>query len=352
MMSTIIPEAVEISSFDKDGSPIYAFKSASGHIYWDICNCSNCTTSNEQEEAPKKKSAGKKLKENWESGQKDIGPLGEPLGKFDYLVKYSFKPIIHEDIQPTGWECEDDEHKLLLPCYKPKKSKPNLFMLKGINDKFPLPCSFMDETGKITHQPKVLNPNIREADGTLKKITPAEVVLNWQMESMLAQNKTLQQIDEKLSTTTHKVIQINEVFSKVDTVMIRLVYKISQVHEELLQIVKSKQVPQEIFLAKEVELKGLKSQYVSMQTQSKDRLPLTAGLDSTSWLFSTLPKSAQPLASPPKMGDQILRLKRILDEKDKLKRKKETKKSRLMQYSTHGWEKERHHRHHPSTLSE
>ncbi|KAM6599780.1 hypothetical protein CsatA_019389 [Cannabis sativa] len=182
-------------------------------------------------------------------------------------------------------------------------------MLKGSKDKFPLPCSFMDETGKITHQPKVLNPNIREADGTLKKITPA-------------QNKTLQQIDEKLSTVTHKVIQINEVFSKVDTVMTRLVYKISQVHEELLQMAKSKQVPQEIFLAKEAELKGLKSQYVSMQTQSKDGLPLTAGLDSTPWMFSTLPKSAQPLASPPKMGDQILRLKRILDEEDQLKRKK------------------------------
>ncbi|XP_060964790.1 uncharacterized protein LOC133033738 [Cannabis sativa] len=139
---------------------------------------------------------------------------------------------------------------------------------------------------------------------------------------MLAQNKTLQQIDEKLSTVTHKVIQINEVFSKVDTVMTRLVYKISQVHEELLQMAKSKKVPQEIFLAKEAELKGLKSQYVSMQTQSKDGLPLTAGLDSTPWMFSTLPKSAQPLASPPKMGDQILRLKRILDEEDQLKRKK------------------------------
>ncbi|KAF4375467.1 hypothetical protein F8388_024126 [Cannabis sativa] len=332
IMSTIIPEAAEISSFDKNGSPIYAFKSTSGHIYWDICNCFDCTTSNEQEEAPKKKSAGKKLKKNWENGQKDIGPLGEPSGKFDYLVKYSSKPILHEEIQPTGWECDDDEHKPLLPCYKPKKSKPHLFMLKGSKDKFPLPCSFMDETGKITHQPKVLNLNIREADGTLKKITPAEAALNWQTDNMLAQNKTLQQIDEKLSTVTHKVIKINEVFSKFDTVMTRLVYKISQVHEELLQMVKSKQVPQEIFLAKEAELKGLKSQYVSMQTQSKDGLPLTASLDSTPWMFSTLPKSAQPLASPPKMGDQILRLKRILDEEDQLKRKK--KQDNQGQYST------------------
>ncbi|KAF4369790.1 hypothetical protein G4B88_022175 [Cannabis sativa] len=259
-----------ITNYEKTQKPLPSVHSADpvfkskkdGHIYWNICNCSDCTTSNDQEEAPKKKSDGKKLKENWENGQKDIGPLGEPLGKFDYLVKYSSKPILHEEIQPTGWECDDDEHKPLLPCYKPKKSKPHLFMLKGSKDKFPLPCSFMDETGKITHQPKVLNPNIREADGTLKKITPAEAMA------------------------------------------------------------KSKQVPQEIFLAKEAELKGLKSQYVSMQTQSKDGLPLTAGLDSTPWMFSTLPKSTQPLASPPKMGDQILRLKRILDEEDQLKRKK------------------------------
>ncbi|KAF4372297.1 hypothetical protein G4B88_004613 [Cannabis sativa] len=61
MMSTIIPEAAEISSFDKNGSPIYAFKSTSGHIYWDICNCSDCTTSNEQEEAPKKEKRRKEV---------------------------------------------------------------------------------------------------------------------------------------------------------------------------------------------------------------------------------------------------------------------------------------------------
>ena len=43
-----------------------------------------------------------------------------------------------------------------------------------------------DERGTSSHQPKILNQTTKEADGTPKKVSPAEEVLNWQFEYLVA----------------------------------------------------------------------------------------------------------------------------------------------------------------------
>ena len=121
-MSSIIPEAAEIRSFDSDGKPQYAFESTDGHCYWDVCNCKKClasqTDDTENLKPRKKKSSGRILKERWEKGHKEVAPLGQPLGKFDYLVKYSPPPKA-EPVIPIG--LEDQQPPAIppvLPSYK------------------------------------------------------------------------------------------------------------------------------------------------------------------------------------------------------------------------------------------
>lgn len=92
-MSFIITEAVEIKSFDFKGKPQYAFEYVDRHCYWDVYNCKVCITSQMDDtkhpKPRKKKSFGKILKEKWKKGHKEVALLGQPSGKFNYLVKYS-----------------------------------------------------------------------------------------------------------------------------------------------------------------------------------------------------------------------------------------------------------------------
>ncbi|KAL5545043.1 hypothetical protein UlMin_008827 [Ulmus minor] len=102
MMSSIIPKVAEIKSCDSDGKPQYAFESTDGHCYWDVCNCKKClasqTDDTEDLKPRKKKSFGRILKERWEKGHKEVLPLGQPSGKFDYLVKQQATMV-----DPTPW---------------------------------------------------------------------------------------------------------------------------------------------------------------------------------------------------------------------------------------------------------
>ena len=43
-----------------------------------------------------------------------------------------------------------------------------------------------DERGTSSHQPKIYNSTTKEADGTPKRVSPAEEVLNWQFEYLVA----------------------------------------------------------------------------------------------------------------------------------------------------------------------
>ncbi|PON42240.1 Viral movement protein [Parasponia andersonii] len=89
MMSTVIPATAEIESFDKDGNPCYAFSSKARHCYWNVCNCQMCASGDWQEAKPQTKKTGRILKEQLEAKSEKVGLLGQPSGKFDYIVKYS-----------------------------------------------------------------------------------------------------------------------------------------------------------------------------------------------------------------------------------------------------------------------
>ena len=51
---------------------------------------------------------------------------------------------------------------------------------------------------------------MREPDGFTKKIFPVEIVLSWQTENMVAQNSTLQKVDQKLSQVDHNIAQCDQ----------------------------------------------------------------------------------------------------------------------------------------------
>ncbi|PON33365.1 hypothetical protein PanWU01x14_353430, partial [Parasponia andersonii] len=218
MMSTVIPAAAEIESFDKDGNPCYAFSSKAGHCYWDVCNCQMCASGDWPEAKPQTKKTGRILKEQLEAKSEKVGLLGQPSGKFDYIVKYSCPQNIQQEppLPPSGWNDhnqEDESPQHILPCYKkmakwikkeqkdeqPDTPTQSILMMSSYNKDFPPVGSFHDQTGTTTHLPKVLNPTTRDPDGTTKKISPAEVVLNWQTENMIAQNSVLQKIDQKVA---------------------------------------------------------------------------------------------------------------------------------------------------------
>ena len=107
----------------------------------------------------------------------------------------------------------------------------------------------IDDKGTTSHQPKILNLLVKEADGTPRRVSPVEEVLNWQSENLIAQNKILKQIDKGT-----KVLQ-----SSQDALIIRLTTKIQQRRDELMEIIRTNMVPMTIFLQKEEELKSLKN---------------------------------------------------------------------------------------------
>jgi hypothetical protein len=84
------PLPVPVESFSKDGLPVYLF-SQDSHVFWDTCNCDSCRNPDMDNNSPKqkKKSLGKKLKDRYNQRDRTVDTLGQPFGKFNYLVKYT-----------------------------------------------------------------------------------------------------------------------------------------------------------------------------------------------------------------------------------------------------------------------
>ena len=86
------PLPVSIESFSDIGLPIYSF-AKDNHVFWDTCHCDSCCNEaiTDEDDTPrhKRKSLGKKLKSRYNHGDNTIDTLGQPSGKFDYLVKYT-----------------------------------------------------------------------------------------------------------------------------------------------------------------------------------------------------------------------------------------------------------------------
>jgi hypothetical protein len=84
------PLPVPVESFSNDGLPVYFF-AQDNHVFWNTCNCDNCCSPDMEDDSPKqeRKSFRKKLKARYNQGDRIVDTLGQPSGKFDYLVKYT-----------------------------------------------------------------------------------------------------------------------------------------------------------------------------------------------------------------------------------------------------------------------
>ncbi|GMN57095.1 hypothetical protein TIFTF001_026195 [Ficus carica] len=265
---------MEILSFKSDGNPHYANRSQTG----------------------------RKLKQQCEDGYKHVGTLGQPLGKFDFLVKYSAPPRTTGPIIPTRWDDGLDDLPRepptppsppiippVLPCYKQAQKYlqkqgqqllspcnpvsqmvlPQVHMMSpaaSYEEEFP-PLRAITKDGS-TQQPKMLNPRTVEPDGTIKKISPAEAVMNWQSENLIVQNKVLQKIDHKISQVEFKIDQSNIRLIKSQTILERLEAQIQTTHLEMMRLVNTTSFSSRLFTEKEAEMKSLQTQLVALRTQA------------------------------------------------------------------------------------
>ncbi|GMN19044.1 hypothetical protein TIFTF001_049884 [Ficus carica] len=347
----------DILSFSSNGSPQYAYKSKTEHCFWDVCFCQDCIkdhTTDDQPDRPKKISSGKKLKKRYQGGDKHVSTLGQPSGKFDFLVTYSPPPRTDGPIIPTGWNEDPDDHPRslppppsppkvppVLPCYKqaqkylqrtgqqpiapmqmtPPVALPQICMMSPANyeeDYPPLqPATTSD--GIETRQPKVLNSRTVEPDGTFKRVAPAEAVLNWQSENLIAQNKVLRKIDHKLSQVDSKIDQSNIVLMRSQTILERLESRIQMLHQELQSLAMTSSFSSRLFAEKEAEMRSLQTQLTALQKQAYSGFTAPSEVP---WRFTTMPKQEQPLPVVPQKEDHIRRLMRLLDEDDAMRKQK------------------------------
>jgi hypothetical protein len=96
----------------------------------------------------KRKSSGKKLKAKYSQGDRTVDILGQPSGKFDYLIKYT----------PPSWA--SPEHVLTISMYQPTRP---------YDDEFPALQEQVKD--RVRTLPQVHNPQGVDADGCLKQVT-------------------------------------------------------------------------------------------------------------------------------------------------------------------------------------
>ncbi|XP_019087516.1 PREDICTED: uncharacterized protein LOC104724406 [Camelina sativa] len=294
-------DGVPISSFDSLGDPIYSFQDETGHKFFDVCDCQHCQmNSSDDDDTPrrrrKKKTTQQILKERFESGDPQVGLLGEPSGKnFEYYVLYSGGST------PTTPEKEEVQ---LSYMFGPPSQQDSPFPSKEF------------EESNIKHSWKIRNPNVKNPDGSVKQISAAEATLNWQSENAVTQNHLLSQIDKKVTI--------------MDLSIKELTKKIISLHQELLHLATTVSMNSPLMFQKESELKSLKAQLHSLQNQPKTQPPTPYDLF-TPYPIYTPPYTAQtqPLSfsqDPSIFGASSFLPTKVLYEQQSTKKKKPTEK--------------------------
>ncbi len=147
----------------------------------------------------------------------------------------------------------------------------------------------------VPHSWKIKNPTTMEPDGTQRKPSQAETVLNWQSENAVAQNKLLQKIEAQQQRLEEK---IDRGFASFGSPIPELKKRISQLHEQILSLVQMRQD----FSAQEREIKHLKVQLQSLEHQEQHPpssvYPWSEPRSGPSPLLS-LPKTTQAFKSVP-----------------------------------------------------
>jgi hypothetical protein len=163
----------------------------------------------------KRKSFGKKLKARYNQGDRTVDTLGQPFGKFDYLVKYT----------PPSWA--SPEHVPTISMYQ---------LTRPYDDDFP---ALQEQVKDRVHTfPQVHNPQGVNADGRPKQVTQAEAVLNWQSQNAIAQNSILHRIESKVDlvqTNLKKMtISVDSRILHLEQLYVEIQQRISTIHEYLI----------------------------------------------------------------------------------------------------------------------
>ncbi|KAL6956252.1 hypothetical protein U1Q18_041293 [Sarracenia purpurea var. burkii] len=144
-----VERAFPVIAYYPDGSPIQQGRDEEGHIWWDVCDCDDCFRSQQEaeygielerecepkprEKCPEKKqrSQSKKkqytyreMKELYDKGDPSVGLLGEPTGKFDFLVWYGkpSTPVTPAVMPKPSWsDTPEDEDPFSLPLSQLRK---------------------------------------------------------------------------------------------------------------------------------------------------------------------------------------------------------------------------------------
>ena len=74
-----------------------------------------------------------------------------------------------------------------------------------------------------------------------------------------------------------------------------------------------------LFTEKEAEMKSLHTQLAALKTQTQTGFSTPSPVP---WQFATIPRQEQPLPVVPRREDHILRLRRLLEEDDALRKLK------------------------------
>ncbi|KAJ9547112.1 hypothetical protein OSB04_019655 [Centaurea solstitialis] len=257
------------------------------HFQYDICDCHDCLEEaykiEYEEDIPKKKRSQQKLKERYESGDPTIGLLGEPLGKFDYYVRYGDTPV------PTSKASLNLPPNLLKnqpqgECHVITPSPST----QEYEDEFPPLSPFEITQQRPKHDWKIKTPT---TIGPIGQPTQIE-------------NKVL----KKTLTQQSKSFKTQETLvSKVQTLEV-IIYEIrvrmQGLLEELLRMVQTRTPAQtqNVLASKEAEMKFLKTQLIDLERQHKEQR-MSMQIDDP-WRLPTTPFvgtsfNPQPLALAP-----------------------------------------------------
>jgi len=210
------PLPVPVESFSNDGLPVYSF-AQNNHVFWNTCNCDDCCSPDMEDDSPKqkKKSSRKKLKAKYNQGDRTVDTLGQPSGKFDYLVKYT----------PPSWA--SPEHVPIISMYQPTRP---------YDDDFPVLQEQVKDRARTL--PQVHNPQGVNIDGRPKQVTQAEAVLNWQSQKAITQNSVLHRIESKVDlvqTNLKKmIVSVDSRILHLEQLCVEIQQRISTIHEYLL----------------------------------------------------------------------------------------------------------------------
>ena len=171
--------------------------------------------------------------------------MGQPFGKFDYLVKYT----------PPSWG--SPEQVPTVSMYQPTKS---------YDDDFPALQEQVKD--RVQTLPQVHNPLGVDVDGRPKQVTQAEAVLNWQSQNAIAQNYVLHRIESKVDlvqTNLKKMtVSVDSRILTLEQLCAEIQQRISTIHEYLLlQASNGRHVDPQ----KEHEIQSLKIQLKSLQAE-------------------------------------------------------------------------------------